>query len=344
MLFEPFSIAPLGQLKSRIAMAAMTRGFAGPEHLASDQMKEYYARRAEDGVGFILTEGVIISPEGDGYKEIPRLCTDAQTESWKKVTAAVHAHGTKFFCQIWHCGRVSHEDFTDGIPPVSSSPSQLEGINRQNNKPYAVPRPLETNEMPRVYADFAAAAKRAIAAGFDGVQIHMAHGYLVDNFLDGSINQRNDQYGGSVANRCRFAIELLEEVIAAVGADKVMVRLSPMRETPNHHEWPDWAAMMDHLLPAFEKAGLRMIDLSCARADYFKTAGVVIRHIRPKWKHFLMGGASLNQEQAEGELKAGLLDMITWGRPILANPDFVSLLKAGKTPVPFDPAMLGSLR
>mgnify|MGYP001167563504 FL=1 len=344
MLLDPFSIAPLGSLKNRVAMSSMTRGFAGPNHLATPEMAAYYGRRAEDDVALILTEGTIVHLTGDGYNNVPHIETAVQAKSWAPVVQRVRSAGTLLFCQLWHCGRISHSDYTGGVPPVSSTDRPAEGINRQNGKPFGTPRSLDPNEMTTIHRQFVDAAQNALSVGFDGVELHFGHGYLIDEFLDGSVNDRTDRYGGSVANRCRFALELLETVIGSVGADKVMVRLSPSREMEGIHDWPDMGAMLDYLVPAMSGLGLAMLDISCARSDYALTSGRVIRMVRPHWKGFLMGGASLSQEQAESEIRDGHLDMVTWGRFLLANPDFVGRLRAGAPLEDFSRDMLETLR
>ena len=343
MLMSPCQLPPIGALKSRVVMAAMTRGFAGPGHVATADMAEYYGRRADSGVGLILTEGTIIDQSGDGYNGVPYIATPEQTDSWRQVVERVHAGDGKIFSQLWHCGRISHSDFTGGEPPVSSTNRAAEGHNRQNDKPFGAPRALETSEMPAVYGLFRHAAENAMSAGFDGVQLHMGHGYLVDQFFDARVNDRTDAYGGSVANRCRFALELLELILADLGPDKVAVRISPSRFMGELYDWPDLDEMLDYLIPALEKLGLKMLDISCANADYFDTSGRVIRQVRSRWRGVLMGGASLSVEQAEQELSDGFLDLVTWGRHILANSDFAAKVSDGRDIEPFDPAMLGSL-
>jgi N-ethylmaleimide reductase len=226
---------------------------------------------------------------------------------------------------------------------VSSSAQQPTGMNRQNNKPYAVPRPLESEEMPTIYEMHRAAARNAMAAGFDGVEVHMGHGYLVDSFFDTRINDRTDRYGGSVENRCRFAVELATAVLAELGPEKVMVRISPSRDMGGIYDWPEMEAMIAHLIPAFDRIGLRMLDVSSARADYTQTSGRALRQVRTLWKHTLIGGSSLTMAQAEAELREGIVDMVTWGRHILANPDVVSRSRAGGELKPFDVAMLKAL-
>ncbi len=344
MLLEPCNLPPLGDLSSRVAMAAMTRGFAAPGHLATDDIAAYYGRRAEDGVGLILTEGTIIDHSGDGYNNVPHIETAEQAASWKPVIERVQAAGGKIYSQLWHCGRISHSDYTGGKPPVSSTGIAAEGHNRQNDKPFGQPHALTAEEMPAIHAMFRKAARNAIDAGFDGVQLHMGHGYLIDQFFDSRVNQRTDAYGGSVENRCRLALECLETVIAEVGAEKTMIRISPSREMGGIYDWPDLDEMLAYLIPALDGLGLRALDISCAASDYFQTSGRVIRMVRANWPHFLMGGASLTQEQAEAELVDGWLDIVTWGRHILGNPDFVTRLRENSEIAPFDREMLGELR
>ena len=343
MLLDSCELPHLGRVNSRVVMSAMTRGFAAPGHLATNDMTVYYGRRAEDGVGLILTEGTIIDKTADGYNNVPHIETVAQAESWRPVVERVHAADGKIYSQLWHCGRISHSDYTGGVPPVSSTNQAAEGHNRQNDKPYGSPRALEVHEMATIYSMYCRAAKNALDVGFDGIQLHLGHGYLADQFFDSRVNDRDDAYGGSVENRCRFALEALEEVLSAVGPDRVMVRMSPSRDMGGIYDWPNLEEMLAYIVPAFEALGLRILDVSCARADYYETSGRIIRLVRPHWSGILMGGASLSRGQAEQELTDGLLDMVTWGRHLLANPDMVSRFKAGKELVAFEPSMLSSL-
>lgn len=335
--------SPILSARNRTVMSAMTRGFADSDHRATPDILAYYRRRAEGGVGLILTEGVVIHPEGDGYKDVPRIATDAQAESWRPVVEAVHQAGAKIACQLWHCGRISHSDFTDGLTPVSSTVRAAEGINRQNDKPYDAPRALSVDEMPAVHQMFIDAAHRALGVGFDAVELHLGHGYLADQFLDSRVNDRTDAYGGSVENRCRFTLELVEAVLKDVPADKVIARISPSRFMGGLYDWPDMEAMLDHLLPRLWSLGLRTLDISCANADYFATSGRVIRTVRPVWPGLIIGGASLSQADAEAEVDAGLLDMVTWGRAFLANPDLVRKMESGVPWVEFENDMRLSL-
>jgi N-ethylmaleimide reductase len=342
-LLTPFQDERLGTLRSRMAMAAMTRGFCGLEHTATELMANYYGNRAANDVGLILTEGTVIHTTGDGYNNVPYIETKIQADSWKQVTTKVKQHNGKIFSQLWHCGRISHEDFTGGVAPLCSSAIIAEGINRQNNKPYGQPRAMDTADFPIVTNQFVQAAQNAMMAGFDGVQLHFGHGYLIDQFLDSRINCRKDGYGGNIAGRCRFALEIAENVISAVGADKVMVRISPSRDMGGIYDWPDLDEMLVYLLDGFDKIGLRMLDISCANANYYKTSGRVIRSARSKWPYFIIGGASLTLEQAEEELQTGLLDMVTFGRALIANPDLPEKMRSGKELIQFDRDMLMAL-
>ena len=342
-LLQAFESPYLGHLKNRVVMAAMTRGFADPHHGATSDMRDYYVRRAEDGVALILTEGVIIHPSADGYNKVPHIATQAQAETWKPVVEGVQAAGSKIFCQLWHCGRISHEDYTGGVPPVSSTDQAAEGINRQNGKPFAKPTRLTVEGIAEVHAQYLQACENALAVGFDGVQLHFGHGYLADQFFDARINDRADQYGGSIENRCRFVLELTEKVLARFDTRKIAVRISPSRDMGSIYDWPDMERMVPYLLENFWRQGLRNLDISCARADYYQTSGRVIRMARPLWPGLLMGGASLTVAQAEDELANGNLDMITWGRALLANPDFVHRVREHQPLREFAPSMLGQL-
>lgn len=342
-LCESWTHPYLGRLNSRVVMSAMTRSFAGPEHEATDAMAAYYARRAKHGVGLILTESTAVDPSGDGFPDAPRIHTKAQIESWRRVTHAVHAAGAPIFCQLLHCGRVSHQDYTDGQQPVSSTDKPAHGTNRRNGKPYGHPRRLTTAEISGIIDLFRRAAVNTLDAGFDGVELHLAHGYLADQFFDERINDRRDAYGGSVENRCRFGIELTRAILGECGASRLMVRVSPARWMDGPYDWPGLDDMIGHLIPAFDALGLRQLDISCARADYFETSGRVIRRIRPLWPHLLMAGASLDPERAQAELDDELVDMVTYGRFLIANPDLVERIRRGESLAPYDSKLLRTL-
>jgi len=320
----------------------MTRGFS-PDHLCTTEIEDYYCKRADDGIGMIITEGLIVHQSGNGYKDVPFLETDEQASSWHQCVKRVRSSGCYFVAQLWHCGRISHEDFTGGSQPISSSGTQAEGINRQNGKPFAVPRPVEIQEFPMLIKQFVDAAVRACNVGFDAVELHFGHGYLIDQFLDSRINLRLDGYGGSISNRCRLALEVAEAVISAVGPHRVFVRISPSREMNGLYDWPNLEEMLEELLSGLAQVGLKHLDLSCANADYFRTSGRILPIVRKHWVDLLLGGASLSLDEARSEVTSGRLELVTWGRAIIANPDFVSRVRSQREMVAFDNSMRGLL-
>jgi len=341
-LFSPLAKPGFVPMRNRTVMSAMSRSFADEGHFATAAMAEYYRKRAAGGAGLILTEGTIIDKSGDGWNQVPYIASDAHADAWRPVVDAVHAEGGAIACQLWHMGRISHEDYT-GVAPVSSTNRAAAGTNRQNNKPYGTPRALEADEMPAIYALFADAAKRALAAGFDAVELHGANGYIVDQVLDGQVNDRTDHYGGSVENRCRFLLELVDAVVAAVPADRVMLRISPSRFMGGLYEWPDMEAMISYLVPELARRGLGALDISCANSIYADTSGRVVRMVRPLWPGVLIAGASLSLAAAEAEVADGHLDAVTWGRLFIANPDLATKLQNAAELTPFEDSMRGTL-
>ena len=328
MLLDPLNKPGFLPLRNRTVMSAMSRGFASEGHHPNQAMQDYYVRRAAAGAGLILTEGTFIDQSGDGWNSAPHIASDAHAESWKPLVAAVKAEGAKIACQLWHAGRISHEDYTI-VQPVSSTNRAAEGINRQNNKPYGTPRALETDEMPSIYKMYTDAAAFAMAADFDAIELHLGHGYLADQFLDARVNDRTDRYGGSVENRCRFTLELVERILATVPSDKVIARISPSRFMGTILDWPDLDEMIAYLIPALKELGLQALDISCANSDYHQTSGRIVRMVRPLWDRVILAGASLSVEDAEAELQEGWVDAITWGRAFIANPDLVTKIETG---------------
>lgn len=342
LFLKPFEKEGLS-LKNRLVMSAMTREFADENHCPTDEMRAYYERRAAHGIGLILSEGTIVHPSGDGYPTVPYMYTDENVAAWSKVVAAVQAHGAKMFCQLWHCGRISHPDYLNGAVPVSSSAIAPEGNHSRLKKPFVTPRALETQEIPEVVEMFVRAAQQALRAGFDGVEIHAGHGYLIDQFFDSRVNHRTDAYGGSIGNRCRLALMIARRVLEVAGPTRTSVRISPSREMNGLYEWPNLEAMLDYLIPELDAAGVRILDVSCARSDYAQTSGRMVRLIRPRWPHILMAGASLPPEAADKEIRDGVIDLVTYGRHILANPDFIEKITRGGPLVPYETEMLKTL-
>ena len=342
MIFDPFDKPGFIALRNRTVMSAMSRGFASEGHHPNELMRDYYVRRAAAGVGLILTEGTFIEQSGDGWNNAPHISSDAHVESWKPLVAAVQAEGARIACQLWHAGRISHEDYTM-VQPVSSTNRAAEGINRQNDKPYGVPRSLETDEMPSIYRLYVDAATRSLDAGFDAVELHLGHGYLADQFLDARVNDRTDRYGGSVENRCRFTVELVEQVLAVVPNDRLVARISPSRFMGTILDWPDLHEMIAYLIPALRELGLTALDISCANSNYHETSGRVVRMVRPLWDRVIIAGASLSTADAERELSEGWIDLVTWGRAFIANPDLVAKMRTQDAWDEFTPQMRDQL-
>ncbi|MEM7316171.1 MAG: alkene reductase, partial [Planctomycetota bacterium] len=227
-LLQPFDMHDLS-LANRVAMAPMTRARSGENRIPNALMAEYYAQRAS--AGLIITEATTISPQANGWNQSPGIYTDDMVDGWKLVTEAVHARGGRIFLQLWHMGRASHSDFHDGELPVAPSAIAISGDRIHTpdgqKKPYEVPRALQTDEIPNIVKDYRRAAEGALAAGFDGVEIHAANGYLIDQFLQSKTNHRTDTYGGSVDNRYRFLGEVVDAVRGVFPANRVGVRIAP---------------------------------------------------------------------------------------------------------------------
>ena len=326
MLFEPLQVGAL-KLPNRILLAPLTRTRASTEHLPNDLMAEYYAQRASGGL--LITECTMVSPNTSAFMAEPGIYSDEQVQAWKKVTSAVHAKGGRIFMQIWHPGRAAHPALNGGVETVSSSAIAIEGEihTPQGKVPHAVPRALKADEIPGIVAAFAQAAKNAIAAGFDGVEVHGANGYLIDQFLRDGANKRSDAYGGSLENRSRFLIEVLTAVTAAIGADRVGLRLSPLNSYNSMIDSDPigWIGGLAERLSAFKLAYLHVM-----RADFFqKQTGDVMSVARAKYQGVLIGNMGYTPEEAEKASSEGKLDAVAFGTSFLANPDLPERIKEG---------------
>ncbi|MGJ7493346.1 alkene reductase [Variovorax sp. ZT4R33] len=318
MLFNPLQLGSL-TLLNRILLAPLTRSRANAGHVPSDLMTEYYSQRATGGL--LITECTMVAPGTSAFINEPGIYNDAQIAAWKKVTAAVHAKGGRIFMQIWHAGRAAHPDINDGVPTVSSAATAVEGdIHTLTGEvPHAVPRALAAEEIPAIVAAFAQGAKNAIAAGFDGVEVHGANGYLIDQFLRDTPNQRTDGYGGSLENRARFLFEVLNAVTSAIGADKVGLRLSPVNSY-NSMKDSDPLALIGFL--ADKLNAYKLAYLHVMRTDFFGVQkGDVLTIAREKYKGVLVGNMGYTAEEAEEAISAGKLDAVAFGTAFLANPD-----------------------
>ncbi len=319
-------------LKNRVVMAPLTRSRAGQERMPNALMAEYYAQRAT--VGLIISEATVISQQAIGWQNSPGIYSDEQAEAWKQVVDAVHAKGTPMFMQLWHCGRSSHSSFQEnGQLPVSASAIKLQGDHIHTptgNQPYETPRALETNEVSLVVEDYRRAAQRAKDAGFDGVEIHAANGYLIDQFLQSKSNHRTDQYGGSLENRYRFLKEIVEAILTVWPANRVGVRLSP-NGTYNEMGSPDFRETFLYVAKQLNAYGLAYLHLLDGLAFGFHELGepMTLPEFRSVFTGPLMGNCGYTQETAEAAIRDGSADLIAFGRAIISNPDLVERFANG---------------
>jgi hypothetical protein len=334
-LFDPIQLGAI-HAPNRILMAPLTRGRATREAVPTPMMAEYYSQRA--GAGLIISEATGISREGLGWPYAPGLWTDEQTEGWVPVIDAVHAAGGRIVAQLWHMGRQVHSSVIGG-QPVSSSATATPGKAHtfEGKQPFEVARPLDEDEMPRLLDDYALATKNALAAGFDGVQIHAANGYLIDQFLRNGSNHRTDRYGGSVENRIRLLREVTERVAAVAGADRTSVRLSPNGDSQGVDD-SDPHAVFIPAVRALGEIGIAFLELREPGPD--GTFGRTdVPRLSPEIREAFTGPLVLNSDygQANGQatLDAGTADAIAFGRPFISNPDLVERFHSG-TPLAAD--------
>lgn len=332
-IFEPVTIGSL-KLKNRIAMAPMTRA-RNEDGIPNKNNALYYAQRS--GAGLIITEGTAISDTAKGVLYIPGLYTPQQVEGWKKVTEAVHKQGSIIFSQLWHVGRVSHtSNQPNGIAPVG--PSDIQAANTfaygydENGKAGFViaskPRALSTPEVKEVITDFTNAAKNAIQAGFDGVEIHGANGYLIEQFLNPFVNNRTDEYGGNIENRSRFLLEIVDAVAEAVGKDRTGVRLTPyggLGELPHYDEIEATYKYLAEELAERNVAYIHLMDQK-SKGSHALPEGFLER-FRTWYKGVTILAGSMDREKSERLIDAGTIDITGFGEPFISNPDLVERLQ-----------------
>lgn len=308
-------------LRNRMVMAPMTRNRAGEGNVPTPMMATYYAQRAS--AGLIVTEGTQVSPQGAGYLNTPGIHNDAQAEGWRQVTDAVHEKGGRIFAQLWHVGRVSHSLFQpDGALPVAPSAIGFEGTayTPQGPKPNVTPRALELYEIPGVIQQFVHGARVAVEAGFDGVELHGANGYLIDQFLKDGTNQRTDAYGGSVENRARFLLEVTEAVAGVWGADRVGVRLSPTG-IYNGMSDSDPAATFGYAARELDRFGLAYLHVVEPLERYPGMAAPVAHLLRASFGGPFILNGSYTKEAGDAAIANGEADLVSFGALFLANPD-----------------------
>ncbi|MEI4828500.1 alkene reductase [Bacillus sp. FJAT-53711] len=336
-LFDPIQIGAWS-LRNRVAMAPMTRCFANDETgVVGADVTEYYRKRAADGVGLIITEGIVISPRAKGNPGVPGIYTEEQIDSWKSVTDAVHEEGGTIIAQIWHVGRMSHHELTGGFLPQAPSAIAAQGNVPRFRKPFDTPEAMTIEEIQETIEQYAQAARNAIEAGFDGVEIHGAHGYLIDQFAYEFANHRNDQYGGDLKQRLTFMKEVLKAVISAIGADKTLIRFSAFKGDNPSYMWENPEAAIQTFVEMFCEVGLTMIHPSTMNYTQVIADGKNLHQlVRKYWDGIIVGVGNLNPKEAEEALQEGTIDVAAFGRPLISNPDFVHRVKHGESLEEYD--------
>ena len=348
-LFSPLKVGPY-QLKHRLAMAPLTRMRAAKPSLAPRPLNaQYYAQRTTPG-GLIIAEASPVMATGFGSPGVPGIYTELQIEGWREVVDAVHAKGGTIFLQLWHVGRVSHSSFQPGgVLPVAPSavpiPPELKTMTADGKVvPYETPRALETNEIPGIVAAFKQAARNAMQAGFDGVEIHGANGYLIEQFLQSRTNLRTDRYGGGIENRTRLLMEITQAAIEVWGANRVGVRLSPYGVANGSGE-PDPMPLYSHAVQSLNTLGLAYLHFIEPRSSGAGRAEVNHQNVpsamvlfRPIWDGVLISAGGFTGEAADAAIAAGHADAIAFGRIFISNPDLPRRLQHGFPLTPYNRA------
>jgi len=321
-LFDPITIGDI-TLKNRVIMAPLTRSRASEGRVPNALMAKYYEQRAT--AGLILSEATAVTPHGVGYADTPGLWSDEQVEGWKQITAAVHAKGGVIFAQLWHVGRISDPSFLNGEPPVAPSAIAASGHVSllRPQRPYPVPRALDTEELAGIVAAYKKAAENAKKAGFDGVEIHGANGYLLDQFLQSKTNQRTDNYGGSVENRARLMLEVTDAAIAVWGANRVGMHLAPRRDS---HDMGD-----DNPAETFgyvaRELGKRKIAFIFTREALGEDS--LSPMMKKEFGGVFIANEKMDKVVAQQVLDSGKADAIAFGKDYISNPDLVERLQSG---------------
>jgi len=339
-LFEPYTLGSL-TLSNRIVLAPLTRNRAGAGFVPSEFAATYYGQRAS--AGLLIAEATQISQQGQGYQDTPGIYSQAQIDGWREVTAAVHAKGGRIFLQLWHVGRVSHVDLQEnGAAPVAPSAIRAETKTFVNNSFVDVsePRALALDELPGIVNDFRQAAANAIAAGFDGVEIHGANGYLLDQFAKDGANVRTDAYGGSIENRARLMLEVTAAVVDEIGAERTGIRISPVSPA-NGVSSSDPQAQFDYIVDQLDALGIVYLHVvEGATGGPRDVAPFDFDSLRRSFKNTYIANNGYSLDLATARLAEGKADLFAFGRPFIANPDLVERLKAGAPLAAFNPATL----
>jgi len=331
ILFQPVTLGDL-HLTNRIVMAPLTRSRAGEDRTPNDLMRDYYAQRAT--AGLILTEATAVTPQGVGYADTPGIWSERQVEGWRKITSAVQAAGGKIMLQLWHVGRISDPSFLKGELPVAPSAIQPAGHVSllRPQRPFVTPRALQLDEIPTIVQAYQQGAVNAQKAGFDGVEIHGANGYLLDQFLQDKTNQRTDRYGGSLENRARLMLEVTDAVIAIWGAGRVGMHLAPRGDS---HDMGDSnpGATFGYLA---EQLGQRKLAFLCLREAEGPDSLAPL--LKKRFGGAMIANESFTQESAIRWLSEGKADAVAFGKDYISNPDLVERFRQGRELNPYDPS------
>ena len=339
-LFEPYALGAL-TLSNRIVMAPLTRNRAGAGLVPSPLAADYYGQRAS--AGLVITEATQVSRQAQGYQDTPGIYTPEQIAGWRKVTDAVHAKGGRIFIQLWHVGRVSHVDLHGGEAPVAPSAIRAETKTFVNNgfADVSEPRALELAEIPGIVEDFRKAAANAIEAGFDGVEVHGANGYLLDQFLRETANRRTDAYGGSIENRARLLIEVTAAVATEIGAQRTGVRLSPVSPASGTIPSADEQPQFDHVVAALDGLGIAYIHVvEGATGGPRDATPFDFDALRQRFRNVYIANNGYDLELAKSRLAEGKADLFAFGHDFIANPDLVERLKDGVPLARMNPATI----
>jgi 2,4-dienoyl-CoA reductase-like NADH-dependent reductase (Old Yellow Enzyme family) len=342
-IFQKYQLNNSITLNNRIVMAPLTRCFADKELVPTKAIADYYSKRAD--AGLIISEATIIDPLAQGYPNTPGIYTDEQIQGWQQITKAVHAKGGKIFCQLWHCGRVAHSCYTKQQPLGPSAVSWQGKVPRTKDLEYEMPRSLSTTEVKQLVKKYRQAAKNAIKAGFDGVEIHGANGYLIDQFMRKDCNKRTDQYGGSAKNRLRFALQVVDKVAAAIGADRTAIRLSPQAYVHLQYSTGD-EKTYKKLLKKLNKRNISYVHLGAFSDHYtfdYLDGGKASEFIRKHYHGTFISCGSYTITTAAAALAAKKADLIAIGRAFIANPDLISKVQNNTELVEYNMDMLNEL-
>ena len=321
-LFSPIEVGPLA-LRNRVVMAPLTRSRAGPGNVPNLLNALYYAQRAS--AGLIVSEATQISPQGQGYISTPGIHSAEQIEGWKCVTKAVHVAGGHITLQLWHVGRISHSSFQPGgAAPVAPSAIRPKGqaFTSKGFEPIPTPRALETAEIPAIVEQYAQAARNALSAGFDGVEVHAANGYLIDQFLRDQTNRRTDGYGGNIENRSRFLREVVEAVSAAVGAERTGVRISP-QNTQSDIADSDPQTLFNCVAEQLSGKGLAYLHIIEGDTSGIPVAPFDYKNLKRLFGGLVIANNGFDKSRANNAIADGRADLIAFGKPFIANPDLV---------------------